>query len=209
MVVVQSKRKRLRTKFAKHEIPKSLIYEEYDGKPMYYRGYKEVMNGLKTHEEIMGESDTQFIIVACLLKFLIKNIDDDKFIVGSNEIGLHTKKRSNLSADIAIYEKSTLQGKTPKNKYFDIPPLVVIEVDIEADTNSFGISEIDYYSMKTKKLLDFGTKEVVCFFSGGKKMLVAHPNQDWVLSDWDKNVTLLGEYQFSLANLLQKDGFKL
>lgn len=59
MVVVQSKRKRLRTKFAKHEIPKSLIYEEYDGKPMYYRGYKEVMNGLKTHEEIMGESDTQ------------------------------------------------------------------------------------------------------------------------------------------------------
>lgn len=164
MVVVQSKRKRLRTKFAKHEIPKSLIYEEYDGKPMYYRGYKEVMNGLKTHEEIMGESDTQFIIVACLLKFLIKNIDDDKFIVGSNEVGLHTKKRSNLSADIAIYEKSTLQGKTPKNKYFDIPPLVVIEVDIEADTNSFGISEIDYYSMKTKKLLEFGTKEVVCFF---------------------------------------------
>lgn len=209
MVAVSTKRKRIRTKFAKHEIPKSLIYEEYDGKPMYYRGYKDVLNQLKTLEEIMGESDTQFIIIACLLKFLIKNIDDDKFIVGSNEVGLHTKKRSNLSADIAIYEKSTLQGKTPKNKYFDIPPLVVIEVDIEADTSSFGISEIDYYSMKTKKLLEFGTKEVVWFFSGGKKMLVAHPNQDWVLSDWDKNVTLLGEYQFSLANLLQKDGFKL
>ena len=38
MVAVSTKRKRIRTKFAKHEISKSLIYEEYDGKPMYYRG---------------------------------------------------------------------------------------------------------------------------------------------------------------------------
>ena len=55
MVAVSTKRKRIRTKFAKHEIPKSLIYEEYDGKPMYYRGYKDVLNQLKTTEEIMAK----------------------------------------------------------------------------------------------------------------------------------------------------------
>lgn len=209
MVAVSTKRKRIRTKFAKHEIPKSLIYEEYDGKPMYYRGYKDVLNQLKTLEEIMGESDTQAIIIGVLMKFLLRNLDEDKYFVMTNEVGFHLKKRSNISSDIVIYDKTTLQNHALKDKYFEIPPLVVIEVDIQADTADFGVTELDYYGLKTKKLLDFGVGEVIWFFSGIKQQFIARKGQDGIISDWKKNVTLLGEYQFSLANLLQKDGFKL
>ena len=209
MVAVSTKRKRIRTKFAKHEIPKSLIYEEYDGKPMYYRGYKDVLNQLKTKEEIMGESDTQAIIIGVLMNFLFDTIDRNKYFIVTNEVGFHLKKRSNISSDIVIYEKAALQNHTFKNKYFEIPPLAVIEVDIQADTTDFGISEMDYYGIKTKKLLDFGVREVIWFFSGTKQQFVTRAGQDGIISTWEKNVSLLGEYQFSLEQLLQKEGFKL
>lgn len=209
MVAVSTKRKRIRAKFAKHEIPKSLIYEEYDGKPMYYRGYKDVLNQLKTTEEIMGESDTQAIIIGVLMNFLFDTIDRNKYFIVTNEVGFHLKKRSNISSDIVIYEKAALQNHTFKNKYFEIPPLAVIEVDIQADTADFGISEMDYYGIKTKKLLDFGVREVIWLFSGTQQQFVARAGQDGSISTWEKKVSILEEYQFSLAQLLQKEGFTL
>ena len=39
------------------QIPKILIYEEFDGHPIYRKGYRDYMLGLKTIEEIsMGTS---------------------------------------------------------------------------------------------------------------------------------------------------------
>ena len=35
-------------------IPKELIYEMVDGKPIYYKGYKEYLNNSKQLDEIMG-----------------------------------------------------------------------------------------------------------------------------------------------------------
>ena len=156
-------KKRYRHHFAKHEIPKSLIYEMYDGKPMYYKGYKDVLNKLKTTQEIMGQSDIQFIIVNAILKYLMRNVDDEKYFVGSNETGFHLSKNLNISSDIVIFDKEVLKNRENKGKYFDIPPLAVLEIDIEADASAFGISEFDYYSMKTKNLLNFGVKEVFFF----------------------------------------------
>ncbi len=202
-------KKRYRHHFAKHEIPKSLIYEMYNGKPMYYKGYKDVLNQLKTTKEIMGQSDTQFIIVNAILKFLMRNINDEKYVVGSNETGFHLSKNMNISSDIVIFDKTTLINRENKGKYFDIPPLAVLEIDIEADASAFGIGEFDYYSMKTKNLLDFGVKEVFWFFSASKQVAIARPNQDWIFADWSKELVVLEEYRFSLENLLEKDGFKL
>ena len=139
----------------------------------------------------------------------MRNLDEDKYFVMTNEVGFYLKKRSNISSDIVIYDKATLQNHVLKDKYFEIPPLAVIEVDIQADTADFGVTELDYYGLKTKKLLDFGVGEVIWFFSGIKQQFIARKGQDGIISDWDRNVTLLGEYQFSLANLLQKEGFKL
>jgi Uma2 family endonuclease len=209
METTLSPKKRYRDHFAKHEIPKSLIYEMYDGKPMYYKGYKDVMNHLKRTEEIMGQSDIQYILLNIILKNLFKNLDDDKYFVGSNETGFHLSKNNNISSDIVIFDKETLKNRENKGKYFDIPPLVVLEIDIEADANDFGLSEFDYYSMKTKSLLDFGVTEVFWFFSASKQVAIARPNQDWIIANWDKELVVLGEYKFSLEKLLEKEGFKL
>ncbi len=200
-------KKRYRHHFAKHEIPKSLIYEMYNGKPMYYKGYKDVLNELKTTQEIMGQSDIQGIIVNIILRYLIRNIDDNKHFAMSNETGFHLSKNLNISSDIVIFDKEVLKNRENKGKYFDIPPLSVLEIDIEADASAFGISEFDYYSMKTKNLLDFGVKEVFWFFSASKKVVIARPNQDWIIADWNKELVVLGEYKFSLESLLEKDGF--
>lgn len=209
MEATVTRRKRYRHHFAKKDIPKSLIYEMYDGKPMYYRGYKDVLNQVKTAEEIMGQSFLQVIIVNIILKFLIKNIDDEKHFVASNETGFHISKNTNVSSDLVIFDKKNLQNSAINEHYFNFPPLTVIEVDIDADTFSFGINEFNYYSMKTKKLLDFGVKEVFWFFSKTKQVAVARPDQDWIISTWDKELVVLDQYRFSLNNLLEKEGFNI
>lgn len=209
METTLSPKKRYRHHFAKHEIPKSLIYEMYDGKPMYYKGYKDVMNHLKSTEEIMGQSDVQGIIVNVILRYLMRNIDDEKYFAMSNETGFHLSKNNNISSDIVVFDKETLKNRENKGKYFDIPPLAVLEIDIEADAKEFGLSEFDYYSMKTKNLLDFGVKEVFWFFSASKQVAIARPNQDWIIASWNKELVVLGEYKFSLEALLEKEGFKL
>jgi hypothetical protein len=69
--------------------------------------------------------------------------------------------------------------------------------------------QIDYYSHKTQRLLDFGVKELFWFFTGPRKVLVARPGEDWRTSDWTRELLLLNEYPFSLHDLLQQDGWQL
>ncbi|GAA4403265.1 hypothetical protein GCM10023187_19190 [Nibrella viscosa] len=110
------------------QVPAYLIYETLNGRPLYYRGYKEVLANQKTPGEIIGSSDIQSILVFLLSGFLYTHIDRKQYLVATNEPGLHIATGSNLSNDIAIYAKSEV---TIKGKFFDIPPKVVIEVDIK------------------------------------------------------------------------------
>ncbi len=206
---VIEKHKKIKTRFSKKDIPKSLIYEEYAGKPLYYRGFKEVMIGLKTFEQIMGQSDTQAIIHGIIMNFLIKNIDEQAFFAIGNETGFHLSKKNNVSSDIVIYDKQILQNHQTQDKYFEIPPLSIIEIDIQGDTSEFGISELDYYSMKTKALLDFGAKEVLWFFSKTKQIFVAKPEQNWLIMDWNNDLCILENYTFNMGKELIKSGWKL
>ncbi len=52
------------------KIPDALVYEEMDGKPIYYRGYRDVLAKQKKPEEIMGCSDVQGVIISKVLRFL-------------------------------------------------------------------------------------------------------------------------------------------
>lgn len=51
---------------ASQPIPSYLIYETLNGRPLYRKGYKEVLAKRKTPGEIMGCSDIQAIIVSAL-----------------------------------------------------------------------------------------------------------------------------------------------
>ena len=44
------------------KIPDNLIWEVLDGKPLYRRGYMDVVKKLKTIEDIMGTSSYQSLI---------------------------------------------------------------------------------------------------------------------------------------------------
>ena len=201
------RKKRLRTRLARHEIPKQLLYEQLEGKPVYFKNYKAVLNGVKTAEEIMGMSDIQTIINSCLSLFLTTHLDRQKYFVASGRVGLHLSARTNLSADIVVYDKAEIRQVLLTGKYLEIPPLAVIEIDIQAETADLGITQLDYYSIKTQKLLDFGVKEVIWFFSGIKKVLVAKAGQDWQMADWNKVIRLLVACEFSLATLLEEEGW--
>ena len=63
------------------QIPKILIYEEFDGHPVYRKGYKDVMLGLKTIEEIILDTNTlQFSVNFEFQKFLSRQLLDNYVI---------------------------------------------------------------------------------------------------------------------------------
>ncbi|WP_425290924.1 hypothetical protein [Spirosoma linguale] len=129
MTVVASAKRRPSTR----NIPSALIYEMWSGKPVYYRGYRDVLAGKKTIEEIMSCSDLQGVLVALLTIYLGGHINRKKYLLATNKIGLHLAVGDNLGNDIVIFEKEKV-GKL-QGKYFDIPPKIVIEVDIKADVS--------------------------------------------------------------------------
>ncbi len=193
----------------KRAISTRLIYEEMDGKPLYYRGYQEVLKRKKTPEDIMGSSGLQSIIITCIVKFLLRHEWLDKrYHLFTNELGLHVSPGNNLSADIALYPKSQLKNYAFTFKYLDIPPETVIEVDTKADLIHFE-EMMDYVDKKTKKLLHFGVKKVIWILSAPKKIIVAQPGQPWLLMDWDAEIILTEDCAFSVVRLLTDEGITL
>lgn len=189
------------------KIPDYLIYEEIDGKPIYYRGYQSVLNKKNDLEGIMGSSGLQSYIIMTIIEFLLSKIDKQAYKLMTGELGLHIKTGTNLAADIAIYERNSLLLNVPTEKYYHIPPKIVIEVDAKAD---FGnISEQEYYYLKTQKLLDFGTETVIWFFSKSQKVMISPlGGRHWITSDWSEEVEVLGT-SFSLKRLLELEGLDL
>ena len=98
--------KKLRRRAVKQSaIPPALVYEVWNGKPIYYKGYRDVLAGRKTPQEIMSCSDLQAILVYILNGFLFTNLNRKQYIVGTNESGLHLAVNDNLGNDIAIFDK--------------------------------------------------------------------------------------------------------
>lgn len=85
-----------------------LVYEVMDGQPLYYRGYKDVLAGNKTAEEIMGSSTLQWVLASFFMKIMYCGLDEKKYWFASNEAGVHINHRNNLSHDVAIYDRAVL-----------------------------------------------------------------------------------------------------
>lgn len=183
------------------KIPTSLIYEEIDGVPYYYRGYRAVVSRQKTKEDIMGASALQSAVVSLLVHILYKYLPFDDYLIATNEPGLHIKTGSNLSNDIAVFEQVSLP--TPlDDKYFSVPPKVVIEVDVKIELPA-NVSETEYVYDKIQKMLDFGVQKVIWILTKTRKTLIAEPNERWILTDWDDTVDVLPGCNFQLNPLLR------
>lgn len=198
-----------KTKKAKRtKVPDYLIYEVIDGKPIYYRGYKEVLNKTKTLEDIIGSSSLQAVLIDYLLGILYANLDRNIYRILTNEIGSHLSKKNNLSSDIAIYEKSVLTADKIDKHYTTVPAKLVIEVDTDADFEN--IDPNTYIHTKTQKLLDFGVEKVIWIFTASQKIMVAERSSEkWYIQNWDKDAELIEGHIFNIATYLAAEGITI
>lgn len=185
-------------------IPKSLIHEIIDGKPLYYKGYKQVISGKKTAEEVMGSSTLQATIIEFILRQFFRGLDESKYRILTNEQGIHIDKGNNLSGDITIFETEKLPISAVNKHYAQIAPIIDIEVDIDIDTENFDSPE-SYIFIKTQKLLNFGVQKVVWISTSSKKIIVAVPDENWQIIDWHKDIEILDGISINIGKYL-KDG---
>lgn len=184
-------------------IPKALIYEMVDGKPIYYKGYKDYLSGEKQIDELMGSSYLQALIGTQLVIILSQLIDLNKYQLISNEIGLKFGKRSWRAADLAIYEKASLKDVPKVNKYLEIPPKIVIEIDTKADLEDMQ-DPLGYYHEKTDQLLNFGVEKVVWVFTDTRKVMVARQGEDWQVMDWSKDVEVMQDIEVNIVRIIEE-----
>lgn len=186
-------------------VPPALIYEQWNGKPIYYRGYEDVLAGKKTIEEIMSSSDLQGVLVSVLHGYLFGTIDRKKYLLATNEPGLHLALNDNLGNDLVIFEKERV-GKL-KGKYFEVPPRVVIEVDIKADLSDFTNKESDYIFQKSQKMLDFGVEKVVWVLTSSRKTyLIDRHDPRWYVVNWNEEIPLIDGCVVNIERLLGEEG---
>lgn len=169
-------------------IPQTLIYEMVDGQPIFYRGYKSVSNGEKPLEEIMGNSYLQALLVTELVFWLRIKLGKAFRVIGS-ELGIQFSPKSWRAADIAVFSKDQLAGIAKTNKYLDIPPKCVIEIDTLAQLSDESAPS-DYHFKKTDDLLLFGVERVVWIFTDSRKILIATPGEDWRVTSWSQEVEI-------------------
>lgn len=170
-----------------------------EGKPIYYKGYKEYLKGKKQIEELMGSSYLQSLIITRLV-FLLMSKLNRKYLVLTNEVGLQLKKGWR-AADIAIIEKEQLKGVKKTNKYLNVAPKIIIEIDtkaaLEEVKDSFG-----YFHKKTDELLNFGVERVIWIFTDSKKIMVAEKNKDWQVLNWSKDIEMIDGLTINIESLI-------
>ena len=116
------------------------------------------------------------------------------------EGGLHLSKGTNLSGDVLVFDKQTLTPNLIDTHHLNIPPII----DVEIDNTTF--SDFDYIQRKTDNLLKFGTQKVIWILTKTQKIIVAEPNKDWLLIDWQKDVEIMNGLTFNVPQYLKKEG---
>lgn len=202
-MTVAMKSPRRATRTSSRKIPEALIYEIMDGKPIYYKGYREVLAGKKTTEEIMGASSLQALIVSYLTGFIWKYFDESRFFVLTGEPGVHIDHRDNLANDVALYDQTVLTPDKISKKYTDVPPKVTIEVDVDADLTE--MTETGYIYRKTRKLLQFGVEKVIWVLTEAQAVLIATPERIETV-EWSRDVELLDGHAFNIGAYLTRHG---
>lgn len=191
-------------KSSESEIPAYLVREEFGGRKWYYKGYKDVLNKTKKNEEIMGSSSLQSLLVYAIGFYLGNLLDRKKYSIGSNEAGLHLAKNENLANDIAVYRKENLNIS---NKYFDVAPRLVIEVDIKVDFSEVDEEhkDFEYVLEKSQVMIDFGVERIIWISTSTKKIMVFSKTERWYITNFDETVPLFDKYELNLAALLKEE----
>ena len=191
------------------QVPRILIYEEFDGHPIYRKGYKDVMLGLKKINEIsVGTSTLQWFITNIINRHL-QTVLPPNYLCGPGELGLHLAKNTSFSADIAIFRPGQLKVGFQSARYSDVPPNVVIEVDIKIDESEYFQNEDEYAHKKTEQLLQWGVERVIWVFPASRRVLVTDNPQKWFFISWDLPFTVIDDHEINVWELMLAGGFEV
>ena len=180
------------------KIPEALIYEIVDGRPIYYKGYKDVLNGKLNLEAVMSESSLQAWLKARLSILLFAALEPKGYDVLTGELGLILGKDSRRGADLSVFRSENLVLDA---HYAKIPPELIIEIDIQADLEDQ--SEMEYVLRKIEDYLQFGIKKVIWIFTTNRVIMTATPQKPWLTLGWDANIETIEDFTFNIAKILE------
>ena len=202
METTKVKKKKL-SKEERQKLLKALVYEKVNGKPIYYRGYREVLNRKFPLEAVMGSSGLQAYIIKLIVAFLLKVLDSKRYEVLFNEVGFLLKKGSWRNLDIAIFEREKVKPYLLEDKLIPVPPKVVIEVDTKADLSKYCCLE-EYAHEKTQDLLNAGVERVIWVFTKTKKVMVAERDKKWIVQNWSEDFEVINKLMLNIGKLLER-----
>ncbi len=84
-----------------------------------------------------------------------------------------------------------------------MPPKCGVEIDTKAQIEI--ANDVNYYTRKTKKRLEFGVNGVVWIFTETKTIWLAKPNTAWLIINWADEITVMNQ-TFAFQNLLTENG---
>lgn len=181
-----------------------LIKEVIEGKPYYYKNYKSAINNAENIETIKCINSLQSLVISLVLSVLYEKIGRKKYRFLSSELGHHLDNNNNLSYDVAIFEKSVLKAEMIDVHYVKVAPKVVVEVDVRIDLEN--TSDLEYIDAKTQKVLDAGTEKLIWIFTKTQKVIIAAPNQNWEILNWNKDIELIDNQMINIQKLLEAEG---
>ncbi len=179
----------------------TLIYEKVKGKPIYYRDYEKVLKGELPAEAVMGSGDLQAYLIALIVAYLFSNLDADKYLIMTNELGFYTSGDDFSLLDIAVFERDKFKFS---GGYTKIPPKVVIEVDTKADLKDYASVE-DYAFEKTQDLISAGVEKVIWIFTKTRKVMIAEKGKKWTVQDWKEDFEVFEGVRLNIEKLLAKE----
>ena len=178
-------------------IPEALIYEMVESKPIYYRGWQDVLKGEKTIEQVMASSLMQSYLVGEV--FAATHVAlRKKYILGTNEAGLKFKKGEWRAADVCLWTKASLKGTPLHDHYSLIIPEIVIEVDTKADL----LTNPNYYFDKTKELHRNGVRRVLWVFTSSEQVMIAEKGEKWTVQDWSESFEVVDGFMLNIKALI-------
>lgn len=182
------------------EIPKHFIYEMSHGKPIYYKGYRDVLGGTKTFESIMGDSTLQGWLKTRISHLLIDLLEPLGYDVISGELGIKLETQGWRAADVAIFKAEYLELN---KKYAQIPPEIIIEIDVQADTEEIG-GDMKYIRGKVDAYLENGVQKVIWVFTEAETVITCTQKGAWNIESWDQDISIKEGISVNLVHLLEK-----
>jgi hypothetical protein len=192
----------------KIEVPDYLVREVINGRPWFYRGFRDVLLGLKQPEEVMACSSLQSVIVNYLNTKLWNHLEYEPYWVMSNEVGNNLLNKDKAAYDVAVFDEDVLPPDKINAHYPSVPPKLIIEVDLKVELEKYATDDV-LVQEKTQKVLDFGVEKVIWFFTKTQKVMIATSNGAWTINSWNNDIELWKGLSVNIPAYLKKRGINL